>query len=812
MSTNQLNVSPIFLIQNTSELSAEYRLYKIVGLQPDSPSFQQDRQMLIKRFSQKLRHPVTVILRDTGVFLVTRNDIDIYGKVPDEYPRRGGNMLYFQDTGLVEQLDFTSSNENTRAICQRFLQFSLQGQLTNQAQLWQPKAGHPFFLKESKKQGGVATFTGFVVRVIDLGKSWGICVDVTKKYASSHHLPVYLSKATFDQDYKGKIVFYPFSDRWYELRLDEWSDMTAAKYVYDDPVLDRRVSLHEAVRERTPGKHPSILANLPEDASVLIYYTTNKEPRAVPAGLCFEVFNTSDEAVGANHQQSILPPEVRIDDSCWFVQEFLNKLQFGPKSLNIRKDPLRLQLPKFDFPDFVLGDSVELRLRDFFSKPSLLAKTRMDKISDGKTGFLKPEQTSLGPQYLFLPRSIYDTVGSKFKEDLQQQVQKMYPWGDYDPQFHWYENHPSRRATYVEVGSRIVEAVKSKVQDRIKTHAVVMIPNDGKAVRKHDRLAALVTRELHKFDIHVSIIHTSTISSCFREGRNREGETEYQLKNEVGGKYRGYVRNVALTKVLLLNNKFPFRLNTPLSADLTIGIDVKNHLAGFVMVDKYCRYLRTYMVHSKQHEKLTKDTIKQVIYDQVLEEWKFNNRVPLKSVVIHRDGRIFDTELEGIAAAEKRLKKDGYMISDASITILEIAKTSMIPVRLVKPWFDRQNNRDTFSNPSIGTCYIPDVATAYLCTTGAEFYIPGTSKPLCIRFISGDLAFEEALRDVFYLSTLAFTKPDFCSRLPVTTKLLDNRLRDQASEYDEDEHQDLGWEDDEDEELESIIRQELSQI
>jgi hypothetical protein len=74
------------------------------------------------------------------------------------------------------------------------------------------------------------------------------------------------------------------------------------------------------------------------------------------------------------------------------------------------------------------------------------------------------------------------------------------------------------------------------------------------------------------------------------------------------------------------------------------------------------------------------------------------------------------------------------------------------------------------------------------------------------------LAFEEALRDVFYLSTLAFTKPDFCSRLPVTTKLLDNRLRDQASEYDEDEHQDLGWEDDEDEELESIIRQELSQI
>jgi hypothetical protein len=73
------------------------------------------------------------------------------------------------------------------------------------------------------------------------------------------------------------------------------------------------------------------------------------------------------------------------------------------------------------------------------------------------------------------------------------------------------------------------------------------------------------------------------------------------------------------------------------------------------------------------------------------------------------------------------------------------------------------------------------------------------------------LVFEEALRDLFYLSTLAFTKPDFCSRLPITTKLLDNRLRDHASEYDEDEHQSLGWED-EDIELEDIIQQELSQI
>ncbi|HMZ82372.1 MAG TPA: hypothetical protein PLL06_21925, partial [Acidobacteriota bacterium] len=161
MNQNRLNISPIFLIGNTAELNAEYRLFKITGLQPGTPTFQQDRQILIKKLSQKLRHPVTVIVRESAAFLVTRNDADIIGKVPTEYPRRGGNHLYFQDTEQVEQLDFTSTDENTRAICQRFLQFSLQGQLTQQSKLWQPKAGHPFFLKEAPKENGVATFTGF---------------------------------------------------------------------------------------------------------------------------------------------------------------------------------------------------------------------------------------------------------------------------------------------------------------------------------------------------------------------------------------------------------------------------------------------------------------------------------------------------------------------------------------------------------------------------------------------------------------------------------------------------------------------------
>ncbi|MFM9949462.1 MAG: hypothetical protein ACKV1O_16110 [Saprospiraceae bacterium] len=813
MYQNQPNATILFLISNSAELSAEYRLFKITGMHPESQGFQKEKQTLIKRLSYKLKHPVTVIVQgdedDKQAFLVTRNDSGITELVPEKYPKQGGNLVYFQDTGQVIELDFTSQDENTRTICQRFLQFNLQGQLNGQSQLWQPKTGHPFFLKKAEKRDGVATFTGFITRIIDLGREWAVCLDVTKKYVSIDPLPIYLTKRDFDQNFRKKNVLYPFGDHWYEINLKEWSDQTVSQYMYKDSILDRLVSIHEGVRARTPLPHSTNLANLPEDASTLIYYTEGIEPRGVPAGLCYEVFSTNDAQAARNHHLSILPPFQRVREVEGFLKNFLTNIRFGKTKLRIQPDPMFTNLSKFNFPDFVIGNNEILRLSDFNYSPCTIAKARMERLIDGKSGFLKPAQAPLGPQYLFLPRSIFDTLRSPFVQDLTERVKKMYPWSSYEPRVECYENLPSINASYVQVGRRIVESVKSKIQERIDAFAVVMIPEIGKAIRKHDQLAALVTNELRKSGIYVSIIHTSTLKSCFREFRNREGKTVYRLDDTSKGKYRGYIQNVALTKVLLLNNRFPFMLKTPLSADLTIGIDVKNNLAGFVFVDKLGHYIRSFLTESKQREKLTENCIKNVLLDQVKYEWELSGQNPFKSIVIHRDGRIFDTEERGIATAVNQLKKAGYLSSDGTVTILEIAKTSMVPIRILKTQFNQEKQRIDYTNPSIGTWFMPESKTAYLCTTGTEFRHPGTSNPLCVRYVSGEQPFEVVLRDVFYLSTLAFTKPDDCSRLPITTKLLDIRLRDQASEYDEEELQNSDWEESD---LDEAIQNELSQI
>ena len=45
---------------------------------------------------------------------------------------------------------------------------------------------------------------------------------------------------------------------------------------------------------------------------------------------------------------------------------------------------------------------------------------------------------------------------------------------------------------------------------------------------------------------------------------------------------------------------------------------------------------------------------------------------------------------------------------------------------------------------------------------------------------------DDILHDIFDLSNLTYTKVDFCSRLPLTIKMTDLRLREVAGKYDKD--------------------------
>ena len=87
------------------------------------------------------------------------------------------------------------------------------------------------------------------------------------------------------------------------------------------------------------------------------------------------------------------------------------------------------------------------------------------------------------------------------------------------------------------------------------------------------------------------------------------GRPRYQVRSAQRGRMFGYLRNVALNKVLLTNERWPFVLATPLHADLVVGIDVKHNTAGFTVVGKNGGQVRTLCRRSRQREMLLADQV-----------------------------------------------------------------------------------------------------------------------------------------------------------------------------------------------------------
>ncbi len=155
-------------------------------------------------------------------------------------------------------------------------------------------------------------------------------------------------------------------------------------------------------------------------------------------------------------------------------------------------------------------------------------------------------------------------------------------------------------------------------------------------------------------------------------------------------------------------------------------------------------------------------------------------------VVIHRDGRMFESELKGAKRGLQRLKADGFIAPHASLTAVEIGKHSAISVRLFA-LHQRTATDIQAENPTIGDYFIPNDTEGYLVSTGYPFAREGTVLPLHVRKVEGPLSMEPLLEDLFWLTTLAWSRPEGCSRYPIDIKMNDRRLFEDAGQYDENE-------------------------
>ena len=184
-----------------------------------------------------------------------------------------------------------------------------------------------------------------------------------------------------------------------------------------------------------------------------------------------------------------------------------------------------------------------------------------------------------------MPKSVLETYGGQVIDDIKEIVNKFFSNDseiEYDPIPISYDDSVQR--SVVRLGNSIMKSIEENGVDY--GFAVVMIPNiHSKRMGKEDELSNYVLSECRKRNVYASIMHTKVSKNSYAYIPN-SNSGEWKLINDrrVMSKYRGYIQNVVLNKVLILNSFWPFVLNTKLNSDLIIGIDVKNNTAGFTVI------------------------------------------------------------------------------------------------------------------------------------------------------------------------------------------------------------------------------------
>lgn len=769
----------VFPITNLSDLSTDYRLYRIKGLNSDQDEYYQNVQYISRSLSYKLRAPITVLHRDASAYLVAPANI----AVPDSpFPIVRAAPVVFEPSSDILKLNYSVRSPENDQISLRFLQFMLQAPLYNRNDLWQPKSGDAFYKKQpAESLDRWDRYEGFSVRAVILPDGgMGLCVDVTNKLISHNPLFSKIDRNRFHL-WKGKHCIYHYGHSWYEVRIHSLSDFSLHEY----PVTrsGKFISLLDYILAETRKPIPEELANIDSESSVLIYKDNRGENRAAPSALCYPVLGADDKAVGKYHNKTILPPHKRKEAIHNFANHYLRNLSFANYSLNVSSKSIQVPQRMFIVPDLKFGNEITLSLKGTNNAQQVsldsLGTARLDLLKSREAGAYRKNR--LDRQYLILPKSVADSYGQAFTSDLKSSVKNLYPEGEYDPIELTYDDSGPR--TLVSQGKAIKEMLE---EIHLKAgFAVVMIHEiSDRKLREEDHLASMVLRLMRNYDVKASVVHSKVGQESYRLSSKNGNDISYVPIPEKKSMLVGYFRGIVFNKIMLTNGIWPFILAEKLHADITIGVDVKNNSAGLVIVNNNGAEINSLIKESRYKEQLYGTQFENLLIEILEKEFSYRAS-PYNSLVIHRDGRIYPSEIIQAQRAFEYLKNKGIVLDGATLTILEISKSSPAPLRMFDVFDGRDGNSNDIKNPQIGSYLLIGDNEGYLCSTGRAFRRRGTVRPLHIKRVLGPMSLKDCLEDIYALSALTWSKPEDCSRYPITTKLNDRFLYENTADYDE---------------------------
>jgi hypothetical protein len=764
----------MFEIANSDDLTLQYRLVDVQGL-PPGEHYDRNLNQLVKAVAFALKQPVALVRRgDRHALAIPATAALVMTEVA--LTPHVARLLPRDETA---ELDFARLDETTWPIAVRFLTYAFRTPLMRDQALW--SAGAAYLSKRPLNAGDLRTsvdlYPGFVWNVImaEEGRLF-LALDTTIRYVERAWFIDRLDGGDVAA-YRARHFLYYFGHQWFKVQL--WG-------VTNQPIAEQRfvpdgaaaTDVFTYTQERWQANLPRWVRDLDPDSPAIIYrYPGRDLDRYGALALCKLALSTADAEAAGLHHRSIPSPADRLCRIQDTVAHHFQRARLGKQAIQVSVNPLEVERRVFPVPPHRFGHdrilAVPPRLpagRAEAVSLDDLGQRRLRLLRDPRVGPL--DTTPFDPQYLLLPRSAPRAINEDFANRYERAMREISGQQGYTARRLLYDDHQASSL------QQQVRAIQHAVEEggASRGYALLVLPE-----RARPGLHNYIKRKLWP---HLQF--QCAMLAKIREHYEPAGpEPDFRPRPDMAGRLASYVRNCALG-MLVVNRKWPWALATPLHYDVYVGVDVLNGIAGvtFVYGQGAQIFFRDYPCQQK--ERLSAAQLRDILVKHLRDDLTTLGLHP-RSLVVHRDGRSFPSELKGFRLAMRQLKAENVLPIDAVTGVVDIHKSSADHLRMVEG-----ESPETISNPTIGGWHTFGSREGMVCTTGLPFRFPGTAKPLTAMIREGPLDMAWVLEDIYDLSHLVFTAPDKCGRLAITIKLADAFLEpiaagtdDEAALYDD---------------------------
>jgi hypothetical protein len=778
-----------FEIENIGSLVLPYKLYEVTGVEPDIEGFDKAFSTLLTKIGGELRN-VVVPTKIEGVHYLAIPD---FAKKPALKHTIGVHIFNLREIKEVRTVKFNSSDSRELSLAREFLIGILKGHLmSNKEDLWSDGSRSFITKRTIFHNDEIVVYSGFSFDIIVTNdKKFAVALDVTSRYVSQHTIKDLICNRNIRNISPTKAMhcLYEMCQDWFCVDITGILKATVAEQHFCHMGKDRNVYYYTLGKASSHQILEDYKRKMQEsDLTVTFKYPQKKggDTLYAASSLARPKYKTDHPLVRSVHRKSILPPDKRTSLAVSCLKKYLSKITVAGTTLCVSEKPLEVKCKVFPIPEILVGNGHVIRVKENDRQGVPLENLGIGRLRGFLNYGVLNKKSPFQQTYFLVPDTMDARPGimEKFEFDVSSLIKQVSS-----------QQFPLRMIRYKAANQLTLRQQFESIKKAIETFGVnsgcliILLPA-GSRPSLHDHLK----KEYHK-KFWIQCAKEEKLLSFFEPEPDTTGKIRYRVSRNVEGRYRSYILYFVL-EVLQVHRRWISCLNSPTHYDAHIGIDVLNDFYGFTFVYNGGRncYFDCIQRSTSQRdfkEKIPKNKMSELLYRN-LKDHIVSLNLKLVALLGHRDGKVFDSEIEAFEEVVNKLKNDGLIPEDFTFGIVEIHKKSATKLRILQ-----KNGSSQFENPMIGTCYFfgAHKKEASIATTGYPFSktannpygFDGTAVPLHIRLACGNLEMEKVAEDIFRFACLAWSAPDKSCRLHLPIKLADDYLQPIASKIDDEE-------------------------